>query len=166
VGTGAISYGLFIVTLSACHTAREVQPESVAPVRYRGPVVPAVSPKGSATGAVVGAVYDCCGQPLASVLLRGRRPGADSRNQVDSLTQVVDSTFATKPLAPGRWELNFYLVGYSTRSIGVTVAPGAVDTVMVQMSESQAVIGDCICANGDFGSQCCKPLARRACDVP
>jgi hypothetical protein len=166
MATGRMTYSFLIATLLACHHAREHQPSSVEPAHYRGPAVPSVSVTGSATGALVGAVYDCSGHPLASVLLSGRRHGVDSVNGADSLAQVVDSTFATRSLTPGKWELTFRLVGYSARSIGISVSSGVIDTVMVQLTESPTAIGDCVCANGDFGSQCCKPVTTRACAAP
>jgi hypothetical protein len=166
VGSSGMTYSFFIAALVACHHAREDQPDSVEPARYRGPALPSISLTGSTNGALVGALYDCGGHPLASVFLSAHRHETDSENSADSLAQIVDSTFATRPLKPGKWELSFRLIGYSARSIGVTIAPGAVDTIMVQLSESPTAIGDCVCANGDFGSQCCKPVTTRACDPP
>lgn len=165
--TGRIKYSFLIAALLACHHRKEYERDSVAPVRYRGPPVPSSSPSASrTTGALVGAVYDCGGHPLAAVLLNARRYGVDSESAPDSLAQLVDSTFATTPLRPGRWDLTFRALGYATRSIAVTIDSGAIDTLMVQLNESSLAIGDCVCANGDFGSQCCKPVITRACDVP
>jgi hypothetical protein len=147
-----ISYSILITALLACHHAREDRPDSLHPVRYRGPALPTVSPPGSTAGMVVGAVYDCSGNPLASVLMNAGRHGANAENAADSLVQVVDSTFATRFLNPGKWELTFRLIGYSARSIEVAIAPATIDTVMVQLNESSTAIGDCVCANGDFGS--------------
>jgi hypothetical protein len=164
VGIGGITYSLLITALLACHHAREDRPDSLSPVRYRGPAIPTVSPPGSTAGILVGAVYDCGGNPLASVLLTAQRHGANDENAVDTLVQVVDSTFATRLLNPGKWELTFRLIGYSARSIEVAIAPATIDTMMVQLNESSTAIGDCVCANGDFGSQCCKPVTTRTCD--
>jgi hypothetical protein len=168
VNTRQVTYSLLIAALLGCHHTKDDPPHSVEPVRYRGPAVPSISmpPRSTTTGALVGAVYDCGGHPLAAVLLSARRYGVDSVRAADSLAQLVDSTFATRSLRPGRWELIFRAIGYTTRSIPVTITSGAIDTLMVQLSESPMAIGDCVCANGDFGSQCCKPVTTRACDLP
>ena len=163
-----VRYSFLMATLLACHHGKEDRAETVDPVSYRGPAVPSISlARGSThTGALVGAVYDCGGHPLAAVVLSGRRFGGDSASTADSLTQVVDSTFAITSLKPGRWEFVFRAIGYTAFGISANIGSGAIDTLMIQLNESPTAIGDCFCANGDFGSHCCKPVTPRTCDVP
>jgi hypothetical protein len=146
------TYSFLIPALLGCHHPKE-DPHSV-------------EPRGTRTGALVGAVYDCGGHPVPSVGLSARRYETDAERAADSLTQLVNSTFAVNSLRPGKWELTFRAIGYTARSVPVTITSGATETLTVRLSESPAVIGDCVCANGEFGSHCCKPVPTRPCDDP
>jgi hypothetical protein len=145
--------------LLACHQGKQDAVKRVEPASYGGPPVPStVIEPGSSGAALVGAVFDCDGRPLASVLLNGRRVDTAVAGTADTLVRLVDSTFSLSPLSAGDWQFRFLLIGYTTRLIPFRVHSSRTDTLMVQMSENPlAIIGDCFCANGDFGSQCCKP---------
>jgi hypothetical protein len=165
-----------IATLLACHPGRQNQGATITPsedrieevkaASYRGPAVPSTVLAGaSPTGASVGAVYGCDGQPLRGVQLEARRLATDSESPTDTLVQMVDSTFTLSSLRPGDWHLYFRGVGYRPRLVSVAIDRGRVDTVMVQMSGgSLGLISDCICADGlGFGGQCCKSVTIQVC---
>ena len=171
-----VSRTALLASLLACHHSREKQPESVQPsedrieeveaVSYRGPAVPsAIVAPGSATGTLVGAIYDCDGRPLAAVLLDARHSAGEKGDVADTLVHLLDSTFTISSLRPGDWQLTFRLIGHQSRLVPVTIQSGRVDTLMVQLSESRLrPIADCVCANGrDFGGHCCKPVTVRVC---
>jgi hypothetical protein len=166
---------LLIVSLLSCHHSAK-QLESVRPAEdrteeveaasYRGPAVPSIRlAPGTVTGTLVGAVFGCDGRPLPSVQLKAWQTRTEAGKGPDTLVQQLDSTFILPSLNPGEWRLSFQFIGYQSRLLPVSIDPGGIDTLMVQLSPTRlGVIRDCVCANGrDFGGHCCKAVTIHVC---
>jgi hypothetical protein len=163
---------IVLAALVACHQSSRQQAESVRPAEdrivkveaetYRGPAVPSTRlAPGAATGALVGAVFGCDGRPLPAVHMLAWQIGSGA----DTLVQLLDSTFILPSLSPGEWRLSFHVIGHQSRLLPVSIKPGAVDTLMVQLSRTRlGVIRDCVCANQrGFGGHCCKGITIPVC---
>jgi hypothetical protein len=166
---------LVLTTLLGCHRGSAKQPQRIQPAEdrieqveaasYHGPPLPHIRlAPGTVTGAVVGAVFGCDGEPLPDVQVKAWQP-SDSGRGTDTLLQLHDTTFTLRFLEPGDWLLDFRFIAHQARVLPVTIQAGVVDTLMVQLSmTSLGVRGDCVCANGrDFGGQCCKGVTIRVC---